>query len=74
LYDIDIKFEERLMPGNYSVGLGISFFHTGTDIDYVENFSNFRVLKESESKDMEYPWTTVFGYTFPKTNWNIKKI
>jgi lipopolysaccharide transport system ATP-binding protein len=73
-YDLEIKFEEKLLPGDYSIGLGISYFHTGSDIDYVESFSNFKILRETESKDMEYPWTTVTGYTLPKTKWNIKKV
>ncbi len=74
LYDIEVKFEEKLLPGDYSVGLGISYFHTGNDIDYIESFGGFKVLRETESKDMEYPWATVTGYTLPKTKWNIKKI
>ncbi|MBS1652585.1 MAG: ABC transporter ATP-binding protein [Bacteroidetes bacterium] len=73
-YEFEIIFEERLLPGDYSIGLGISYFHTGTDIDYIESFSNFKILKEAETKDMEFPWTTVTGHILLKTNWQIKKI
>lgn len=73
-YDIgshhySVTFNESLMPGEYSVGLCISYFHTGSNIDYIENFGNFKINKEVESKEMEYPWATVHGYILPKTTW-----
>jgi lipopolysaccharide transport system ATP-binding protein len=67
-----ISFNEQLMPGNYSIGLAASYFHTGSSIDYVESVCDFKVIKETKEKDMEYPWATVHGYTVPKTTW--KKI
>ena len=69
MHSYSILFGERLMPGDYSIGLAISYFHTGSSIDYVESFGNFRIAKESEEKDMEYPWATVQGYILPKTTW-----
>lgn len=68
----DVSFSEVLMPGNYSIGLSIAYFHTGAVIDFIESFYTFKVNKETEKKDMEYPWITVHGYTSPKTKW-IKK-
>jgi lipopolysaccharide transport system ATP-binding protein len=73
LHEATVTFEEELMPGNYSLGLGLSFFHTGSDIDYIESFYPFTVSKESKTKNLEYPWATVHGYIKPKTNWQIKK-
>jgi lipopolysaccharide transport system ATP-binding protein len=67
-----VSFDERLMPGGYSVGLAVSYFHTGSSIDYVESVCDFKVIKETKEKDMEYPWATVHGYVLPKTTW--KKI
>jgi len=69
LHAYTILIDEFLMPGDYSVGLSISYFHTGSSIDYVESFGNFRILKETASKNMEYPWATVHGYILPKTAW-----
>jgi lipopolysaccharide transport system ATP-binding protein len=66
-YQVD--FSEKLMPGNYSIGLSVSFFNTGASIDYVESFFPFTVLKESKTKNMEYPWSTVHGYVRPETKW-----
>lgn len=73
-YKITIGFDEALMPGNYSIGLNLAYFHTGASIDYVESFYPFTVSKESKLMNLEYPWATVHGYTKPKTNWIIKKI
>ncbi len=67
-----VSFDELLMPGGYSVGLAISYFHTGSSIDYIESVCDFKVIKETKEKDMEYPWATVHGYVLPKTTW--KKI
>lgn len=67
-----VSFDELLMPGGYSIGLAVSYFHTGSSIDYVESVCDFKVIKETKEKDMEYPWATVHGYVLPKTTW--KKI
>lgn len=74
LHEVNVKFEEELMPGDYAIGLDVSHFHTGSAIDYVESFGTFKVIKESETKDMEYPWLTVHGYTRPRTKWTKKLI
>lgn len=68
-HNYQVDFNEKLMPGNYSIGLGVSFFHTGSAIDYIESFFPFSVLKESKTKNMEYPWSTVHGYVRPETKW-----
>jgi hypothetical protein len=60
------------MPGDYSLGLSVSNFHSGNSIDYIDSFYRFKVLKETENNKSEYPWNTIHGYTIPKTNW--KKI
>ena len=73
-HNIEVMFEEELMPGNYSIGFSISYFHTGSSIDYVESFYPFSVKKESREKNMEYPWATVHGYVRPKTKWKINTL
>jgi len=73
-YSTMIAFEENLMPGNYSLGLSIAYFHTGSSIDFIESFYTFTVSKESKAKNMEYPWATIHGYIRPKTKWKINKL
>jgi homopolymeric O-antigen transport system ATP-binding protein len=74
LHEFTVNFNEHLMPGDYSIGLTLCNFHTGGSIDSVESFGHFKVIKETESKDMEYPWETVHGYTRPNTRWTKRKI
>ncbi|HXU26112.1 MAG TPA: Wzt carbohydrate-binding domain-containing protein, partial [Bacteroidia bacterium] len=73
-YSVSLEFEENLMPGNYSLGLSLAYFHTGSNIDFIESFYSFTVSKESKAKNMEYPWATIHGYIRPKTNWKINKL
>lgn len=72
LHEYSIEFKTHLMPGNYSVGLAISFYHTGSMIDYVDSFYSFKINKETKTKNMEYPWSTVHGYTVPNFIWTKK--
>ncbi len=74
LYEVIVEIDENLMPGRYSFGLSISHFHSGADIDYVENFMQFNVSKESNFKGLDYPWGTVHGFVHAKSNWKISKI
>lgn len=69
IHTYQVEFNEKLMPGIYSIGLSISFFNTGASIDYIESFFPFTILKESKTKNMEYPWSTVHGYVRPETKW-----
>lgn len=71
-HEYKVQFNEQLMPGNYSIGLALAYYHNGSLIDYVESICDFKVIKETEGRDMEYPWATVHGYILPKTKW--KKI
>lgn len=73
-HKIKLDLQEQLMPGNYSIGLAVAYYHTGSSIDFVESFYPFTVSKESKTKNMEYPWATVHGYIKPKTKWTIKKM
>ena len=74
LYDMKVSFKEVIMPGEYSFGLSISHYYSVSDIDFIETFSNFKITKESASKDLIYPWATVHGYIKPETIWEMKKI
>jgi hypothetical protein len=74
MHEVLVKFDEELMPGDYSIALSIAHYHTGSVIDFIESFGNFKVMKETSSKEMEYPWGTVHGYTVPRTHWSKKLI
>lgn len=73
-YEIDITISEVLMPGEYSLGLVLTRFHSGADIDYIESIGKLVFLKESSDSKIIYPWATVHGYIKPRSQWNIKHL
>ncbi len=72
-YEVIVKFEDELMPGNYNIGVAVCD-DKGRTIDHVENLNGFKVLKETAVKNIDYPYGPVHGYIKPKTKWEIKKI
>ena len=74
LYSFKVFMDELLMPGDYSFGLSVSHFYSGSDIDYIESFSTLKVLRESVDKELDYPWPTVHGYFQPNSHWQLEKI
>jgi lipopolysaccharide transport system ATP-binding protein len=73
-YQLIFSVPIDLMPGNYALKFGVSFFYSGSSIDYVEYFYPFEVKKETKDKKFEYPWSTVHGYVEMINDWKIKKI
>lgn len=67
--EFHVSFDIMLMPGEYSIGLALSNYHSGSSIDHIESVCDFKVTKETKTKDFEYPWATVHGYILPKTTW-----
>lgn len=74
LYEMKVSFKNIIMPGEYSFGLSISHYYSGSDLDFIETFSNFKITKESISKDLIYPWATTHGYFKPDITWEMNKI
>ncbi len=69
-HTIEAKFNTRLLPGNYSFTIGISYLANGSTIDWVENVYFISVDKVGYAKEGNYPWDDVHGYIEPDTNWN----
>ena len=68
-YVVEVKFNLKLLPGNYSFTLGINYLANGTTIDWVENVFFISVDKIGYSKNENYPWDAVHGYIEPVTEW-----
>lgn len=73
-HSIDILFNSKLLPGNYSFTLGLNYLANGNTIDWVENVYFIEVDKVGLNKDENYPWDSVHGYIEPETKWNYKTI
>ncbi len=73
-HKVEIAFNSKLLPGNYSFTLGLNYSANGNTIDWVENVYFIEVDKVGLKKDESYPWESVYGYVEPETKWNYKTI
>lgn len=73
-YRFEVVFNDILMPGDYSFSLSIAENNSGGSIDFIESAGSIKILKESISKDLDYPWNVVHGFYKPSSNWDIIKI
>ncbi len=73
IYTLTLGINETIMPGEYSFGLAISNYQSGSDIDFIETFSNIRIKSEAVDTNFSYPWGTVHGYVQPRCEWQIEK-
>lgn len=71
-YTVEVAFNLKLLPGNYSFTLGLNYLANGTTIDWVENVCFISVDKIGYDKNENYPWDSVHGYIEPETKWNYK--
>lgn len=72
LHCIEAEMENNLLPGGYSLSIGLHSATTGTaSIDYIENVMEFSVLNVSEPGSDNYPFDWVYGSVAPKTIWKI---
>lgn len=71
-HTIEASFNVRLLPGNYSFTVGISYMANGHSIDWVENICFITVDKIGYNKNENYPWDSVHGYIEPETEWIYK--
>lgn len=72
--EISFDFLDNLLPDDYMLNLGISYYLSGSSIDYVEHISGFKVNKELKKNEFEYPWVTKHGYVEFDNNFQIKNI
>lgn len=73
-HKVEVVFNSKLLPGNYSFTLGLNYSANGNTIDWVENVYFIEVDKVGLNKDESYPWDSVHGYIEPETKWNYKAI
>jgi lipopolysaccharide transport system ATP-binding protein len=71
-YEVNADFDIVLLPGRYSIGLGIHH-PDGMTIDFVRRVLDFRVLKVAQNGNGDYPWDTVRGYVRGFPRWQISK-
>jgi lipopolysaccharide transport system ATP-binding protein len=71
-YQVNAEFDIVLLPGRYSIGLGIHFID-GMTIDFIRRVLDFRVLKVAQNGHGDYLWDTVRGYVRGLPRWGMHK-
>lgn len=70
-YEVDADFDVVLLPGRYSIGLGIHHID-GTTIDFVQRVLDFAVLKVDQNGGDHYRWDSVRGYVRGLSQWHVR--
>lgn len=69
VHQVEVIFNTRLLPGNYSFTIGLNYLANGVTIDWVENVYFLKVEKVGFNKKENYPWDVSHGYLEPDTKW-----
>lgn len=69
VHEVEVIFNTRLLPGNYSFTIGLNYLANGVTIDWVENVYFLKVEKVGFNKNENYPWDVSHGYLEPDTKW-----
>lgn len=72
-YEVHADFDIVLLPGRYSIGLGIHR-SDGMSVDFVRRVLNFTVLRVTQNAHGHYPWESVRGYVRGLTRWQINQL
>ena len=72
-YQVNAEFDIVLLPGRYSIGLGIHFID-GMTIDFIRRVMDFRILKVAQNGHGDYLWDTVRGYVRGLPRWGMHKM
>jgi lipopolysaccharide transport system ATP-binding protein len=71
-YEVHADFDIVLLPGRYSIGVGIH--HSGgKTVDFVRRVLDFMVLKVAQNGNDHFRWDTVRGYVGGLARWHIRQ-
>ena len=73
-YTLSLNMNQILMPGEYSICIAMSYFQTGSAIDFIESVYPFEIDRMSTDGKIEYPWVTVNGYVYPSSLIKVNRL
>jgi lipopolysaccharide transport system ATP-binding protein len=73
LQKLELEIDEQILPGNYSLSIGISDQYSGINYDWLENVFSFKVSNVSKNGAIDYPYTVSHGFINLRSKWKIKK-
>ena len=69
-WDVEVRFDMTLLPGDFSVDIGIS--EGGRNgVDWVERSLTFQLVNVSHGDIPNYPWPVTWGYVRPNADWSV---
>lgn len=69
---VTAEFRNILLPGHYSIDLGVHHFHDGTTADFVQRTFDFTVLKVASEGVDHYRWPQVRGLVRAPARWELR--
>jgi lipopolysaccharide transport system ATP-binding protein len=66
---LSVELEPFLLPGHYTLDLGLHHAAPGWTVDFVERILDFEVLNVAEEGGDRYPTRAVRGYVRPPARW-----
>jgi lipopolysaccharide transport system ATP-binding protein len=72
-YRANLTIDTSLLPGSYTVNMGMGHIKSGKDIDWVERVFDFDVSKISVNADESYRWTANHGLVLGASKWDINE-
>jgi len=68
----EVEISEQILPGIYSLTVGVSDQASGISYDWLENVFSFKVSNVARAGGIDYPYTVSHGFINLKSKWTIK--
>jgi hypothetical protein len=69
---VTAEFHNILLPGHYSIDLGVHHYHDGTTADFVQRTFDFTVLRVAAGGIDHYRWSQVRGLVRAPARWALR--
>jgi lipopolysaccharide transport system ATP-binding protein len=73
LVEVSLDLDLTLLPGHYTLDVGLHHTGVGWTIDFIERILDFEVLNTAESGGDAYPTTAVRGFVRPEGQWHAPR-
>jgi lipopolysaccharide transport system ATP-binding protein len=70
-HEVTVQFRNILLPGEYTLDLGVHYYHDGTTADFVQRTLNFCVLRVAAEGIDHYRWPQVRGLVRAPSKWSV---
>lgn len=71
LHEVSSRFENTLLPREYTIDVGVHHHANGTTADFVQRTLDFTVLRVAESGNDHYHWPRTRGLVRARGQWSV---